>query len=61
MTTNDLANKLFCHVARHGDCKVVCDGREIDSSYHFDKTPQEDECVCLSLKPIKRKATKDHV
>lgn len=55
MTVSELAEKFKCYVmAGHGDCIVVCDGREIDKSYHFDKTPQERECVRLSLKLIKK-------
>jgi len=60
MTANELANALKCHVARFGDSKVVCDGREIGQAIHFNKNPQEDECVCLSLLPV-RKGKKKHV
>lgn len=37
------------------DIKVVCDGREVDNAYYFEETSQEDECICLSLKPVRKK------
>lgn len=58
MTANELANTLKCHVARFGDCIVVCDGREVGAAYHFDKTRQERKCVCLSLLPVHKKGEK---
>ena len=54
MTANELANQLKCHIARHGDCIIVSGGREIESAIYFNKTPQERECVELTLKEIKR-------
>lgn len=54
MTANELANQLKCHVARHGDCKVCCNGRRVDKSYFFD-SKQEGRLVSLSLLPVHRK------
>jgi hypothetical protein len=45
-------------MAGDGDCKVFCDGREVGQAYHFDKTNQEGECICLSLLPVHRKGEK---
>lgn len=59
MTVRELAHKLTLHImAGDGDCIVNCDGREVGEAYHFEKTPQERECICLSLLPVHRKGAK---
>ena len=50
MTTNELANKLRCHVARHGDCEVL-----IDVTRTEDQFLQPAEIVWLDDPTLKRK------
>jgi hypothetical protein len=49
MTVNELIDKMTMYNDLR-DVVVVCNGREIDNAYHFEETPQEHECICLSLK-----------
>ena len=53
MTVNELANKLKCHVMRHGDCIVVIGGKEVDNIVWMDDPSYKREVV--EIRPISKR------
>jgi len=55
MMANELANKLKCHIMRHGDCVVLIDGKDIEDTFWLrDPSCKRDIVEIRPIKKVKR-------